>query len=99
MAENFYGSICLSDIPRELITTGRNGKKYLNVYINRRKETDPYGNTHYMKAAVPKGLTPPSGANLYIGQLKPNDRDGYGQQTQGAYPPPPTNELGNELPF
>lgn len=72
MAENFYGSICLSDIPKELITTGKNGKKYLNVYINQRRETDVYGNTHNMKVTIPKGQTPPRGVNLYIGSFKPS---------------------------
>lgn len=48
--ENLYGSICLTDIPKELITVGKNGKKYLNVVINARREVSQYGYTHYIKA-------------------------------------------------
>ena len=36
-------SICLSDIPAEHITTAKNGKKYLNLTINKRREVDQYG--------------------------------------------------------
>ena len=31
MNMNLYGSICLSDIPKDLIQVGTNGKKYLKV--------------------------------------------------------------------
>ena len=30
---NYYGSICLSDIPKEVIKEGKNGKKYLNITV------------------------------------------------------------------
>ena len=40
----FYGiSVCLDDIPEEHITTARNGKRYVNLTINKKKETDQYG--------------------------------------------------------
>ena len=34
----FYGSLCLTDIPKELITVGKNGKKYLNIEIGERRQ-------------------------------------------------------------
>ena len=41
---DFYSvSICLSDLPKEHITTAKNGKKYVNVVINKKRETDQYG--------------------------------------------------------
>lgn len=41
-------SICLSDIPKERIKVSeKNGKKYLNVTIQGRKEPDEYGNNVY----------------------------------------------------
>ena len=39
----FKVSICLSDLPKELITEAKNGKKYINLTINRKKEPDQYG--------------------------------------------------------
>lgn len=40
---NYYGSICLTDIPKELIKTASNGKKYLNIDIYERKEVGKFG--------------------------------------------------------
>jgi hypothetical protein len=39
-------SICLSDLPKEKITAAKNGKKYINLVLADKKETDQYGNTH-----------------------------------------------------
>lgn len=36
-------SICISDIPKEHITTAANGKEYVNLTVNRKKEVDKYG--------------------------------------------------------
>lgn len=39
----FKISICLSDLPKGHITEAKNGKKYINLTINRKKEPDQYG--------------------------------------------------------
>lgn len=39
-------SLCLSDIPKEHITTANNGKKYINLELNEKRQPDTYGNTH-----------------------------------------------------
>lgn len=36
-------SICLSDLPKEHITEAKNGKKYINLTVNKKKEPDQYG--------------------------------------------------------
>ncbi len=41
--EFFSISICLSDLPKEHISEAKNGKKYINLNINRKKEPDQYG--------------------------------------------------------
>lgn len=82
--ENLYGSICLTDIPKELITVGKNGKKYLNVVVAARREVSQYGYTHYVKAYCRREQQRP-GANYFIGDLKPSQMQpqqagtGYGQ--------------------
>ncbi len=68
---NFYGSLCLTDIPKELITTARNGKKYLNIEVNERREVSQYGATHSVRCSVRKDEIR-EGVNYYIGELKPS---------------------------
>ncbi len=99
--DNLFGSICLSDIPRELIHTNeKNGKKYLTVVINERRTPSNYGYTHYIKAYAKKGEAP-EGVNLYIGELKASQ---YGsnsqsqQQPQSPVPPVPQSS-DDDLPF
>ena len=46
MAQLITGSICLSDIPKDKIQTGKNGKKYLNICISELQNVSPYGDTH-----------------------------------------------------
>jgi len=41
--EFFSVSICLSDLPAEHITTAKNGKKYINLNINKKQAPDQYG--------------------------------------------------------
>ena len=101
MSDSFYGSICLSDIPKELITTAKNGKKYLRVVINRRRAVGQYGHTHYIKAYAKKDTVNPD-KNLYIGELKPSERNNDGQQNGGhtaPVNPMPDNRTQDDLPF
>ena len=36
-------SICLDDIPNEHISLANNGKRYVNINISKKRETDQYG--------------------------------------------------------
>lgn len=71
---NLFGSICLTDIPRELIkeVTLKDGtkKKYLNISIWERKQPTEFGQTHNV-SCMPKKEERKDGVNYYIGQLKP----------------------------
>ena len=45
MSKLYNGSICLSDIPKDKVTTSeKNGKKYLNINVWVNDELDQYGN-------------------------------------------------------
>ena len=44
----FNLNICLSDIPKEHIQTGKNGKKYIRLNMGRMKEVREWG-THSIK--------------------------------------------------
>jgi hypothetical protein len=39
-------NICLTDIPKEKIKTGKDGKKYLNISVSEMKQPDKFENTH-----------------------------------------------------
>ena len=98
MEENLYGSLCLTDIPKELITTGKNGKKYLNIVVNKRREVSQFGMTHYVKAHCKKEQQR-EGVNYYIGELKPSsyqNNTAAGQATSSA---PGGENKEDDLPF
>jgi hypothetical protein len=61
-------SICLSDLPKEHIQTAKNGKKYINLSVKSKKETDKYNNTHYVEINTWKPDKEESKENT-----KPND--------------------------
>jgi hypothetical protein len=44
MAKLISVSVCLTDIDKNKITVGKNGKKYLNVTVSLNDEKDNYGN-------------------------------------------------------
>lgn len=95
MANNLYGSICLSDIPKQYITTGKNGKKYIqvNIWANRDGE-DRFGNTHSVQVALNKEQREKDQQRYYIGNLKE-------QGHQPAQAPAEGNvfDNNNDLPF
>ena len=104
MAQNYYGSICLSDIPKEAITTAANGKKYLNIDVYERREVGQYGDTHNIKVSIKPELRV-EGKNYYIGNLKPskfNNEQQVANPQSADIPAPNYNEQPMEddgLPF
>ncbi|NDV68562.1 hypothetical protein [Dysgonomonas sp. 25] len=87
-----YGSICLTDIPKELIRKSeKNGKQYLNIGISQLKEKGKYGDTHAVIVNVPKEQRQPNDRTIYIGNLK--TWDGTSSSQQG------TTQEEDDLPF
>lgn len=97
--DNLFGSICLSDIPRELIRTSeKNGKKYITISVQARRAPSQYGYTHNIKAYAKRGEVP-EGTNLFIGELKPSQyQDSYQQPVQTAPTAQPAPQ-DDEPPF
>lgn len=52
--DNVGINICIDEIPKEHIKTAKNGKRYVNLNVCKKKEPDKYGNTHYVEVYVPK---------------------------------------------
>lgn len=96
--------MCLTDIPKELITVGKNGKKYLNIEIGERRQPSQFGATHYVKASV-KAEQKRDGVNYYIGDLKPSRYDNNQPSQQAAAPAAAPQQAFNQpnddgdLPF
>lgn len=71
MATLLTGSICLTDIPKEKITTSeRNGKKYLNITVWLNDEPDTYGNHASIQVSQTKEEREGGAKKAYIGNLK-----------------------------
>lgn len=65
-----YGSICLSDIPRELFKRAQNGKVYVNIKVVRRKEISEYGDTHFISCEPARVEDRKEGVKYICGNLK-----------------------------
>lgn len=64
------GSICLSDIPKELIKkVESNGKLYLSLAVMELAEPSKFGDTHFISCA-PKKEERIEGRNYIIGNFK-----------------------------
>lgn len=60
-------SICLSDIPKDKIVNHKNGKKYLNMVVAEKRETDQYGKTHTVYAQQTKEEREAKAEKQYLG--------------------------------
>ena len=63
-------SICLSDIPEDKITTASNGKNYVNIVVDQRKEKDQYDNTHTVYMSQSKDERQAKVPKKYVGNGK-----------------------------
>ncbi len=66
MAKQLWGSICVTDIPKDKLKEGKNGKKYLTVKVWVNDKQDQYGNIASIQVS---GSEP----KVYIGNLKENE--------------------------
>jgi hypothetical protein len=62
--------ICLTDVPKELITEGKNGKKYLKLILNKRKSEGKFGETHTLQLSQTKEQREAKAAPVYVGSGK-----------------------------
>lgn len=62
--------ICLSEVPKELITEGKNGKKYLKLVLNERKSEGKYGETHTLQLSQTKEARLAGVKPTYVGSGK-----------------------------
>ena len=99
--EMTYGSICVSDVPKELFkkVKCKDGKErvYLNIKICRRKEVSQFGHTHFVSCEPANKEERKEGVNYIIGDMKewiPQNASPSQEEIAAAQP---AND--NDLPF
>ena len=60
-------SICVSDIPKELIKKADNGKLYMNICVSEMKQKDKFDNTHTVFMRQTKEQREVKVDKIYIG--------------------------------
>lgn len=97
MSKLYNGSILLSDIPKEKMNVGKNGKKYLNINVWINDNVDQFGNIGSIQVSLPKAERDAGGKGAYIGNFKEPQQQSAAPITQ----PQPTQQQGtlDDLPF
>lgn len=98
MAKLLYGSICLSNVPKELFkkVMCKDGveRVYLNIKVVELNQQSQYGDTHFV-SCEPKKEERKEGTNYIFGNLKTyNDTGGMPSTEQVAKSKP-----ADDLPF
>ena len=94
MSTLYNGSICLSDIPKDKITTSeKNGKKYLNFNLWVNDEKDQYGNIGSINVSQTKDERLAKVPKVYFGNIKPVERNAAPQQSSASV------DTTDDLPF
>ena len=96
---NFYLDLCLSYIPKELIKTASNGKKYLKAIINPRQTPDTDGYDHYVAAFVPKDQRQQGDRPAFFGRAQEKHYDDNLQPARQQLAARKPVNVETDLPF
>ena len=88
--EVINASICLSDIPKDCIVKASNGKLYLNICVNRKREKDKYGYDSSVSVSQTKERKAAGEKICYLGN---------GRHVSFSGEVPATSEDIDKLPF
>ena len=91
--------ICLSDVPKELITEGKNGKKYLKLVLNERKSEGKFGETHTLQLSQTKEARLAGAKPTYVGSGKAYKFEKKVSVTPSATLDEPASYGTDDLPF
>lgn len=100
-------NICLSDILESKITTGKNGKKYVNITVDTKRDTDQFGNDLTVFLSQTKDERLAKEPKAYVGSGKTFNFERQEQRpaytpVMGAKETPPQEirkEGDDDLPF
>ena len=63
-------NLCLTDLPKENIIKGKNGKLYINLIVDERKEVGRFGDTHTVTLSQSKEEREAKKDKSYVGSGK-----------------------------
>ena len=96
-------SVCLTDLPKEAIQTGKNGKKYINLVCDKRKAESQFGETHTLYVSQTKEQREAKEDKVYVGGGKEYVFGSSNEQpkTQATQPKPKAEPQVDDdsLPF
>ena len=94
-------SVCLTDLPKEAIQTGKNGKKYINLVCDKRKAESQFGETHTLYVSQTKEQREAKEDKVYVGGGKEFIFSGNEQPKQQAKSQPKAAPIEDDdsLPF
>lgn len=82
--------ICLTDIPKDAIKEGKNGKKYLKLVLQERKTEGKFGETHTLQLSQTKEERVQPNKPTYVGSGK---KYTFEQKPKTEEPKQQTNDL------
>lgn len=85
-------SICLSDIPKDRIVEAKNGKKYVNLVLDERREVGQYGETHMLYVSQTKEERQNKDKKVFVGSGKEYKFEKRQEDV-------PDSDVGDGLPF
>ena len=85
-------SVCLSDIPKSKIVEAKNGKKYVNLVLEERREVGQYGETHMLYMSQTKEERQNKDKKVFVGSGKEYKFEKRQEDV-------PDSDVGDGLPF
>lgn len=85
-------SVCLSDIPKSKIVEAKNGKKYVNLVLDERREVGQYGETHMLYMSQTKEERQNKAKKVFVGSGKEYKFEKRQEDV-------PDSDVGDGLPF
>jgi hypothetical protein len=85
-------SVCLSDIPKSKIVEAKNGKKYVNLVLDERREVGQYGETHMLYMSQTKEERQNKDKKVFVGSGKEYKFEKRQEDV-------PDSDVGDGLPF
>ena len=101
MADFFYGSICLSNVPKRLFkkVMCKDGQErvFLNIKVVERKEANQYGHTHFVSCEPKDENERQDGEQYIFGDLTKFEPKSSSVSTEDVTAAPAADD--NDLPF
>jgi hypothetical protein len=85
-------SVCLTDIPKSKIVEAKNGKKYVNLVLDERREVGQYGETHMLYMSQTKEERQNKDKKVFVGSGKEYKFEKKQEDV-------PDSDVGDGLPF